>query len=179
MGCDIHMHIEYFDIRYKQDKSGKLKPIEKWHCADWFRLNKYYGEKGEPKYKQVPLWESRTYSLFAILAGTRNYKNIESISGPRGIPSDVSNEVLKDYKEWYGDAHSASYLTLRELIDFVNDKQDSSREVTFQDGIYCLIKLIDIIKDHVESDDFIYDCDNIDLSCNRLNDVRIVFWFDN
>ena len=39
--------------------------------------------------------------------------------------------------------------------------------------------LIDDIKDHVESDGFIYDCDDIELDCHTLNDVRIVFWFDN
>lgn len=176
MGCDIHMHIEYFDNCYK---NSKIKPIKKWRCADWFKLNKYYGEKGEPKYKQVPLWEERSYNLFAILAGVRNHNDIEPISEPRGIPFNVSDEVLKDYKSWGGDAHSASYLTLQELINFVNNKQDTSRMVTFIDGIQCLTNLIDDIKNHVESDGFIYDCDDIELGFPTLNDVRIVFWFDN
>ena len=137
MGCDIHMHIEYFDNCYKDSKT---KPIKKWRCADWFKLNEYYGKKGELKYKQVPLWKDRSYSLFALLADVRNSSNIEPISEPRGIPFNVSDEVLKDYNEWGEDAHSASYLTLQELIDFVNNKQDTSREVTLRDGIYCLIK---------------------------------------
>ena len=175
MGCDIHMHIEYFDTCYKD----KRKPIKKWRCADWFRLNEYYGKKGELKYKQVPLWEDRNYELFAFLADVRNNGNIEPISEPRGIPFNVSDEVLKDYKSWGEDAHSASYLTLQELIDFVNNKQDTSREVTLQYGIRYLTNLIDDIKDHVESDGFIYDCDDIELGCHTLNDVRIVFWFDN
>ena len=175
MGCDIHMHIEYFDNCYKD----KTKPIKKWRCADWFKLNEYYGKKGELKYKQVPLYEDRNYKLFALLADVRNDNNIEPISEPRGIPFNVSDEVLKDYNEWGDDAHSASYLTLQELTDFVNNKQGSSRDVIFHTSIYCLINLIDDIKDHVESDGFIYDCDDIELGFHTLNDVRIVFWFDN
>lgn len=172
MGCDIHMHIEYFRAHYKKDK-------KRWYCADWFRLNEYYGEEGEPKYKQVPLWDDRSYNLFAILAGVRNYNNIEPISEPRGLPLGITDEVLEDYKSWGEDAHSTSYFTLQELIDFVNNKKDSSREIGFHAGIHCLIDLIDLIKVHVEMDEFIYDCDDIESSYNSLNDVRIIFWFDN
>lgn len=179
MGCDIHMHIEYFDTHYKEDKKGKLTPIKKWRCADWFRLNKYYGKKGEPKYKQVPLWDDRDYNLFAILASVRNYNDIEPISEPRGIPHDISYEVLKELTKWGEDAHSISYLTLQELIYFVNNKKDSSKEMTFRSGMHSLIDLIDLMKVHVEIDNFIYDCELVDLYPNTFNDVRIVFWFDN
>ena len=172
MGCDIHMHIEYFDTRHKQDE-------REWSCADWFRLNKYYGKRGELKYNYVPVWKERCYDLFAILADVRNYNNIESISPPRGLPLDVSKEVLKDYRDWGDNAHSASYLTLQELIDFVYNKNDTSSDATFQYGIYYLTLLINEIKDHVESDGFIYNCDRVEFSRNSFNDVRIVFWFDN
>ena len=172
MGCDIHIHIEYNDTRNKQDK-------REWRCADWFRLNKYYGKRGELKYNYVPVWKERCYDLFAILADVRNYDNIEPISEPRGLPLDVSKEVLKDYRDWGDDAHSASYLTLQELIDFVDNKKDTSNDVNLQYGIYYLTNLIKDIKDHVEKDGFIYNCIRVKLSCHTLNDVRIVFWFDN
>lgn len=62
---------------------------------------------------------NRNYSLFAILADVRNGYGGDGfipISKPRGLPSDVSAEILKDHAEGWD--HSISWLTLQEILDY-------------------------------------------------------------
>ena len=65
MGCDIHLFIEY-----KENTSNN------WWC---------FGSEINP---------GRNYSIFAHLCGVRNYHNIKPITEPRGLPDDVSFDVL-------------------------------------------------------------------------------------
>lgn len=109
MGCDIHIHVEY-----KRIVCGE----EKWVCGDYFKVNPYWGEEDEPRYYLVGFCDYRNYSRFAVLANVRNYGRTEYIDEPRGLPDDVTAEVLKDSNEWGLDGHSHSYFTLKELIDF-------------------------------------------------------------
>ena len=69
-------------------------------------------------------YPGRNYDEFAILADVRNGSGFagvdtgdlyEPIAAPKGIPDDCSDEVLDDYEGWGADAHSASWLTLKEL----------------------------------------------------------------
>lgn len=99
MGTDIHMHVEY------KDRDGK------WECGDYFRLK-------NDRYWVVEFLGDRNYDLFAVLANVRNYGNTEYIDDPRGLPDDASELVREFYENWEDDAHSCSFLTLRELIDF-------------------------------------------------------------
>lgn len=110
MGCDIHIHVEY-----KRRVFGE----EKWWCGDFFKINPYYGsDEYEPQYNLVGLCDDRCYARFAVLANVRNYGDTEYIDEPRGLPDDVTAEVLKDSDRWDCDGHSHSYLTLKELIDY-------------------------------------------------------------
>jgi hypothetical protein len=77
------------------------------------------------------IFDGRNYNLFAILANVRNYHNFNPISEPRGIPSDVTEFVSKAYESWGCDAHSASYHTLQQLLDFNWD------QVTTHSGWVC------------------------------------------
>lgn len=110
MGCDIHIHVEY-----KRSIGGEVQ----WLCGDYFRINPYKGyEQYEPDQILVGMCDERNYSRFAILADVRNYAKNPYIDDPRGLPDDVTAEVLKDSEQWGIDGHSHSYFTLKELIDY-------------------------------------------------------------
>lgn len=104
MGCDIHMHVEY-------------KWNGEWLCGDYFRLRKN-STVDRPEYMYADIYGNRNYALFAMLANVRNYGDTEYIDEPRGLPEDCTDFVKEDYEWWIGDAHSCSYFTLKELIDF-------------------------------------------------------------
>lgn len=104
MGCDIHLYVE--------------KKIEgKWVSADTWDGNEYEdGTKDVSADKSF--YNDRNYELFSILAGVRNRFNLDPIIEPRGFPENASKELKNQYKKWDGDAHSTSWLTLQELIQF-------------------------------------------------------------
>lgn len=168
MGCDIHMHVEY-KISSKDDAV--------WRCGDYFRLDNPLAE--EPNIKRIELYSSRNYDLFAVLADVRNYDYMEYISDPKGLPWDVTEYVKRDYRAWGNDAHSCSYLTLRELIDY--HKEHDQVDVFGND---ILKPLIDRLKQRADELDVIWDFewDNSltrDVAYKKANNIRIVFWFDN
>lgn len=111
MGCDIHVYTEF--------KLWYGKRAGEWFSADNYRLNPHYGsDEDEKKYEVVPIYDSRNYSLFSILAGVRNYGNNIPISEPKGLPEDCCEEIKAEYKSWDCDGHSHSYFTLKELLDY-------------------------------------------------------------
>jgi hypothetical protein len=110
MGCDIHVHVEY---------KKEVFDEEQWWCGDFFSINPYYHtDPYERQYNLIGLCDDRCYSRFAVLANVRNYGNTEYIDEPRGLPDDVSTEVMEDNLRWGVDGHSHSYFTLKELIDY-------------------------------------------------------------
>lgn len=109
MGCDIHTRVEY------------LTDDEEWVCGDLFRLNPYYSPRDPgayDPYSVVEVCDGRNYDLFATLANVRNYGGSAYIDLPRGIPEDACAMTERDYRMWGEDAHSASYFTLKELMDW-------------------------------------------------------------
>ena len=175
MGCDIHLHLEYWGAL------GYFDPV----IANFFAVG-------------------RDYRLFAALAGVRNYEDKPIRFPPRGIPSDASEwisewyfiKILADdaddidkrlsvnwcyesearrYSSWDTanvkilgnqrfmpdpDNHTPSFLSLNEIVDaldfFDYDLSDSPPE--FQ-----------MVVDFMRAID---DRFGVDAS-------RIVFWFDN
>lgn len=105
MGCDIHCYMEI------KNNNGD------WHCDEIYRTS--FDEESEKKFDLLPVYNHRDYELFSILANVRNDGEIIPISEPRGFPEDASNEVEDEYMNWGSDAHSASYMTLKELMDNV------------------------------------------------------------
>lgn len=110
MGCDIHLFVER--------KSTNPKTNGKWR---WVSPKENWKDSDEDWYM------SRNYDLFAILADVRNDRGVTNtdgfckfnpISSPKGWPSDASSEANQIHMRWDGDAHSDSYLTLRELVEF-------------------------------------------------------------
>lgn len=121
MGCDIHTRVEYLD------RNGN------WVCGDFFRVNPYYRgdspSESDP-YSVVGLCDERDYSLFAVLANVRNYGDTDYIDEPRGIPEDACARTRNDYAVWGDDAHSASWFTLKELMEW-NETAPPFREAGF------------------------------------------------
>lgn len=114
MGCDIHICTEV-----QKHVNNELC----WCNADCFKYNKYYDEsapdEGERKLEIAPIFANRDYTLFSILADVRNYSNNVPVCKPKGIPEDCSKVTRKEIDFWGVDGHSHSYLTLRELFEYL------------------------------------------------------------
>lgn len=118
MGCDIHLNVEVVEKKIEEYKYWRL--IQNELCI----IN--YGSRN---YINLGWGECRNYNAFSMLADVRNYpswenmdeKVFEPMSEPKGIPDDASEGLHMIYDSWGDDAHSASYFTLKELIDFRND----------------------------------------------------------
>lgn len=67
---------------------------------------------GDEQVSIVP--HSRNYTLFAALAGVRNYDEITPLCEPRGLPADF---VYDEDKYDLGD-HSFTWLTLKEILEW-------------------------------------------------------------
>lgn len=112
MGCDIHLYTEAFET---------VNGVPQWVNVDNWRLNKYHGtDADERKYDLVAVYDRRDYSLFAVLAGVRDYSDSGNpvIADPRGLPEDVSAETKAESDRWDGDGHTHSWLTLLELRQY-------------------------------------------------------------
>lgn len=101
MGCDIHTFAE------KQNEDGVFEMIE-----------------------GLAPFDSRSYGTFGFLAGVRNYSGVTPIAEPRGLPSDVSEEVKDEHESWSCGAHSTTWLTVAELKAFDYDANMEDRRVT-------------------------------------------------
>jgi hypothetical protein len=104
MGCDIHSFAEKIT-------EGVYEKIPRLNPFNW-----------------------RSYAIFGFLANVRNYSDVPPIAERRGIPLDVSNGVSLNYKDWFGSAHSPSWLSVKELIEFDYDIKIEDRRVTRQIG---------------------------------------------
>lgn len=172
MGCDIHMYVEYrFD--------------GKWVCGDHFEKNPYYNgiDHYEPEYSLVKIYDYRDYALFGVLAGVRNYE-VPCISEPRGLPDDCNDFIQKEYEAWEGDAHSCSWLTLQEIIDF-QERVGPTYDFPGKRDRYILENLINKLKERADSLNLIYDFlwtgneRSRKEAYDKAKGIRIVFWFDN
>ena len=113
----------------------------------------------------------RNYDLFARMADVRNRGGIEPIVVPRGFPADASLVCRIAYERWGVDAHTASYLNEEEIGKLADwcDKQGWEPRLYWFDGEFgflfgnSLYHLTEYRGDYPES----------------VEDVRLVFWFDN
>lgn len=110
----------------------------------------------------------RYYYLFAKLAGVRNSEGIKPVVEPKGLPSDMSNLTKIDADYWGLDRHSSSWLNAKEIAkveSWWNDLDNGS----------------------IESEVWGYLFGNPISGPEEggagypreIEDVRIVFWFDN
>ena len=106
MGCDIHCYAE------RKNENGKFEVVS--------LPDEPFG------------W--RSYGMFDFLAGVRAYSAITPISEPRGIPNDVSPVVKTEYESWDADAHTPSWLSVKELAEFDYEQQTEDRRYMKQIG---------------------------------------------
>jgi hypothetical protein len=119
----------------------------------------------------------RDYWLFALLANVRNYDDeVQPISDPRGLPSDVS-VVTQIYREKDGvDGHSDTWIAANEMAE-VCKKWNEKRVSGFGQGLHHQLGYLlgnywgnfnELRSDEVDGKRY-----------QRIEDVRWVFWFDN
>jgi hypothetical protein len=160
MGCDIHIYTERYEPELKQ-----------WVCIDNFCFNVWhlkYPEDEPNKWTQREWYTGRNYYLFGMLAkGVRT----DPPHGfkLKGFPDNASPHTVYSYEQWGLDAHSASWLTLKELnkklLVSTLRREDPDNEFArfvidfkkFLESIHYSHVLTKVPDDH----------------------FRIVFWFDN
>lgn len=122
MGCDIHICTEAL-----VSIDSKLT----WFNIDNWKLNRYPKEEGII-WNLNPVYNSRDYYLFAVLASVRNRDEVNPISQPRGIPTDVHAVTKEESDRWGSDGHSHSYLSLLEIKKYaaLNPKVKASGLIT-------------------------------------------------
>lgn len=143
MGCYIHLVLE--------KKDG-----QKWVGIDTFNghhVAKWRVEKDKFDWFS-PVARSRNYERFAALASVRG-----DGPAPKGLPFDASDTVALLSREWGGDGHSHSWVTLAEAVAIWLRTEHG--------------ELDDIAKKYPESYFFGVD------SQNDGDEYRVVFWFDN
>lgn len=171
MGCDIHMYVEFKRSNWSMETG--------WKCGDYFRITDPTNPDCEPIH--IDLFGDRCYSLFAVLANVRNRGYGEEypyISMPRGIPVDATEYVRGEYGRWGCDAHSSSYLTLREIVEFHVEKKPKN-----DFGGYILEPLIERLRRRADELGVLYEFEldrpwSNDVP-HKMENIRIVFWFDN
>ena len=202
MGCDIHMYCEEL-ITLDGNKT--------WVNRDNWRLNEYYDlyPDEEPQYRVEGLQWRRNYRMFSALCGVRSqYDNFTKISEPRGIPEDSCKVIKEESDQWGCDGHSHSYVTLREVREYVAKNEPiACSGMVSEDQAYDLDdngvipnswcgwsscgtlvqrswsindpKCLDsLLEDMVGR--FLCECQDInEMSDEELDKYRIVFWFDN
>lgn len=124
MGCDIHAAIEV------KDTTGKWTAL--------LHPNKYFGKYSGESELTARVDIGRDYDLFAVLANVRNGTafagcvtgtGFDYISEPRGVPDDISDEA----RGVLSDEHSASWVTLPEILAFDWTKVTTKTGVVTED----------------------------------------------
>lgn len=141
MGCDIHMHAER---RFE---------------GRWIHV-------GEPD-------PGRDYELFYLLGGIsrRPVKRMRPIAPYRGVPADITPETAKDHQMLADAAHSATWLTLKELEDFARANAKLQSDWFWRELVPSLGDCT-LHEDCAASDALSRAC--VGGSAN----IRLVFWFD-
>uniref|UniRef100_A0A6H1ZCY1 Uncharacterized protein n=1 Tax=viral metagenome TaxID=1070528 RepID=A0A6H1ZCY1_9ZZZZ len=114
----------------------------------------------------------RNYQLFAKMANVRNYDEVEPISMPKGLPYDISKVTELENKWWDSDGHSHSWFNAQEIKEII----EYHEEIIGEENIY-----------KVYLDQWNYLNGNSWDSFEQyredylpeVQDIRLVFWFDN
>lgn len=116
---------------------------------------------------------NRWYGLFSVMAGVRG--GHKPIVEPRGFPEDATMFTRWEYERFGIDAHSASYLQNREILQLSNWLQKRS-EI---DGKFYNLEHT-VLHTYMGGNGL---CDFLEYdgeyAPKGTDAVRLVFWFDN
>ena len=188
MGCDIHSFAE-------------VKRKNKWEKVN----DEIFPDYGDKKTSEPFCF--RSYSVFAFLAGVRNYDHCEPLSEPKGLPKDSEylnspskHQGMRSYwteepvkietnlddidNDW--NYHSKSYLTLKELTNFDYEKTFWNRRVSKQVSVNVWNGAAlaeegegEIISYRDNLGQSFFDVIKALKELGKPDNVRVVFWFDN
>lgn len=106
MGCDSHFFLE------RRTNNGP------WHVDPSHKFSEDQRD-GVLFPLEIPSLSGRSYYFFGLVAGVRShYAN--PIAPPRGLPGDVSKEILSYFNDYKPDFHTPTYLTPKELEKALN-----------------------------------------------------------
>ncbi len=121
MGTDIYMYVEH-------------RVESRWQlCGPLTTDSQLSFPEPLPEGYLVPqcVYDTRNYSLFAILGGVRNPHHsavpYTPIAAPRGLPSDMSGE-LTSWTAMFPSMEDASWLLLREIEEFPWHERQITKE---------------------------------------------------
>jgi hypothetical protein len=143
-------------------------------------IHSYAECKVDGKWQSIGLspFEWRSYDMYAFLADVRNYSAVPPIAPRRGFPDDASDDVRQQYEAWGSDAHSASWLSVKELTDFDYDQLMEDRRVTRGNDGGCTCEPGE--GERTTYRKFLMDGFFDDLGrLGKSGAERVVFWFDN
>lgn len=133
---------------------------DKWIAVDTFvPFHRQYVTKDDAMDGwSAPIARCRNYERFAALAGVRG-----DGPSPLGVPDDASETSLFFIEKWNCDGHSHSWIPLDQAARIWPATE--RRELS------------DFAKKYPESHYFNVDCS--EGSGDKIDDYRVVFWFDN
>lgn len=158
MGTDIHIHLEYRSRKTKRYKYG----------------GKIRGE--------------RIYDIFDVMALDEDKKSGDVFFRSRGLPGDVTQATLKEYRNWKGDAHHASWLSTIEFSACIVEayiRMNSLERLQIykqHEELYILLDAISCTGRKLYEDSLFSYKELLKLMISYEEDkeeCRIVFWFDN
>jgi hypothetical protein len=174
MGCDIHMVLERrhtfndgdtawvgindFDGRKVEYSEVVKDVIEEYNM-------KRRSEDDKLPYAHLPTYNSwevraRNYPLFGKLSdGVRGHHGIT----PRTLPDDLSDLARMEIEGWASDAHSFTWLTLREALPHFGAAYYPELMLDEDRHDKLLGKLFEIYLEEEQS----------------IDDYRLIIWFDN
>lgn len=125
---------------------------------------------------------NRWYDLFAVMAGVRNYSEIDPISEPKGVPANMSEITKMEFNYWGSDVHNHSWFDEKE-IDLLSSwlrnrmKKENGSFLDF-DLEFGVLNGTYLLGNGLTS--FLHSKGNPDSSIPKeLESLRMIFWFDN
>ncbi len=113
------------------------------------------------------IWLPSNYSIFAKLAGVRNYDEVTPVSEPKGLPVDATYMTIFDSKR--DNYHDFSWLNMDEIDEFEAWWAGRYDNKWIECELYhCYLFGNTFTGWRKYKDNY-----------NKIEDVRFVFWFDN
>lgn len=196
MGTDIHVRVEARDTTSHKGQ---------WRSVDHYHNDTTNNRDGRAARNNIrPIYSTRDYELFSSIAGVPYDTHQIGAGFARGLPPDVSDRVLYDYKN-SGVVFSPGYATLAELKRALAEKPTVTvrglvkREASIRyystgevptdwceggnlpgwvqlEWVQNNNGLISLIQELEKRRDSVFSCGQE--ADQHEDDIRIVFWFD-